>query len=227
MAQRSDQVGAREPRPRPLAIAVIATAMLGGSCTLQSVFSEQAEPTQAQIEKTLEPLTTGRSQDERTRLFGAVEEFAKQKVHLAAQMQPFHLGFGVLLLAAYGFSLLFGLRTLKFFRQAPAQLSLSSLCVIIARAAVAAVDVAQAQKLRPAMVAFAKVAQPPPGSELSPAAAAQLIDATAVAIGWGAVALELARAIVVCALFTVAWRYFQRRDVVAFFERRSPAGPLE
>lgn len=228
MATPSDHVRARDPRPKPLAIAVIATAMLGGSCTLQSMVVGQASaPTQAQIEQTLEPLAAGRSPDERARLLGVVEEFARQKVSLAAQLQPFHLGFGVLLFASYAFAFLFGLRALKFAREAPAQLSLASLFVIIARAAVAAVDVAQAQKLRPMMVAFAKVAQVPPGGALSPAEAAQVVDAAAIAIGWSAVALELGRAIVVCALFTVAWRYFQRSNVIAFFERRSPAGPLD
>lgn len=229
MMQPSGGARPREPKPRPLVLAVMLISVLGGSCTLQTMFAGEAEPpSQAQIEQALRqmaPLTSERNSEEQAHMVGAFLEFARHQVRLAAHLQPFHVGFGILLVASYAFAFLFGLRALSLAREAPSQLSLASLFALVARVAVAAIDIAQAQKLRPALEGLARATSPPPG--ISPEEAARMIQAVGAAFAWGAVAFEAARAIAVCALFSAAWRYFQRPDVVAYYDRHSPADPFE
>ncbi len=228
MMEPSGGARAREPKPKPLILAVMLVAIVGGSCTLQSMKAGEAElPDQAQVEhfiKQMSPLTGARP-EEQAHMTSAFLEFGRRQVRVAASLQPFHLGFGILLIASYAFTFLFGLRALSLAREAPRQLSMAALFALVARVAVAAIDVAQTQKLRPALTELASATSPPPN--LSPADAAQMIQATSAAFSWLAVAFEMSRALAICILFSVAWRYFQRPDVVAYYDRHSPAEPLD
>lgn len=229
MTEPSGEARAREPKPKPLIIAVMLVAIIGGSCTLQTIAAGEAQPpSQAQVElalKQMGPLTRTRGPEEQAQMASAFLEFTRRQVRVATSLQPFHLGFGIVLIATYAFAFLFGLRALALAREAPSQLSLAALFALIARVAVAAIDVAQAQKLRPAWIDLAKATSPPPG--FSPEQAAQMIQAAGAGVGWIAVAFEMTRAFAVCVLLSAAWRYFQRPDVVAYFDRHSPADPLE
>jgi hypothetical protein len=220
MTPGAEPFRAREPRPKPLTLAVMIVSVLGGSCTLQSMIAER--PSQEQIAQMVEPIAGAQDAEVRARMIRGFDDFAAESQRVASQLQPFHVGFGVFLIACYAFAFLFGLRSLNFARESPRQLALASLLVLVARVAMASVDVAQAQKLRPSIAALAQKAGPAP--EPSQVEALRWV---ANAFGWTTVAFQLALALAVCALFTVSWRYFQRPDVLAYFERKSPPDPLD
>ncbi len=217
----------RAPNPKPLLAVLMGVAFFGGSCNVQKVLGpDQDLPTEQELARRLGDI----AQEPETgpKLVEAARAMLAEQARVAQRYHPYALVFGLALVTLYSFTFVFGLRAWSFAHGAARPLSKVALLVLPARVAMAAVDLAAAQALEPAtratVLAFGQAqrsaAVPPEQAE----AAAQLLSRVAP---WVTLAAELGTTLFVCLLFQFAWRYFQRPDVTAYFEKMAGPPPAE
>jgi len=217
----------REPNPRPLLIVLLIVGFFGDSCALQSVIGASGQkPTEQDVSKYLSE--RGLLPEDPAAAAGATgsaRTFLEEQSRVLERYQPYATGFGLLLVAAYTFVLVFGVRAYHWAPGSAKALAKVAILVLPARVAIAAVELADARALQPAMhQLFLAVAQ---GQKTKLAT-----DQEAVALQifgnvapWLLVAVPAATALIVCVLFQQASRYFQKPEVLALFERKAPPDP--
>lgn len=216
-----DAAPRRAPSPRPFLIVLMVVAFFGGSCTVQKMMGPARDtPSEEEISKLLAAETDG---EERDRLVSATRAMIEEQARVAERFHPYAVVFGLALVTLYSFAFVFGLRAYHFAAGAPKPLSRISLLILPARVAMAAVDLASAKALEPATRRMASAFTTAQRPELPPEQAQAVAQAVTDAAPWFAVAIQVASAVAVLVLFHSAWRYFQRPDVVAFFEKKAPA----
>ena len=207
----------RLPRPKPLIAALLFVAFFGGSCTVQKVLGPAETPSDQEIGRLLESYVP--DAEARPKLVAATQTMLVEQARVRERFQSFATLFGLALLTLYSFTFLRSLRAWSFAADAARPLSKVAMLVLPARVAVAAVDLATAKALEPATRAMATVfAQAQPAAV--PADQAEAVSrALTAAAPWAMASIDLGSAVAVCVLFHFAWRYFQRPDVVALYER--------
>ena len=70
---------------------------------------------------------------------------------------------------------------------------------------------------------FARALAEAQPTKLPPEQAQAVAQAMHTLAPWFTIGFEVLSALVVCALFQYAWRYFQRPEVIEYFERRTPS----
>ncbi|MGC4122354.1 MAG: hypothetical protein QM765_48790 [Myxococcales bacterium] len=207
----------RNPNPKPLLAVLMGIALFGGSCTVQQIIGTSAE---AKADKDLAALLSDADKDpeQGAKVFAAMETMAAEQTRVFQRFRPYTTVLGLVLATLYSFAFLSGMRAWNFVPGALAPLSKVAVLILPSRVALAAVDLATAKALEPAAMAFgatlaqAQKSTPPDQFEA-------LTRTLAQTASW----LSLGTALVVCAIFHFAWRYFQRPDVVAYFDKM--AGP--
>jgi hypothetical protein len=210
-------------------IAVMGVACMGGLFTMQKMIGPVLEegrepPTDKELTRFLgEPDASVEAQ---ARFVAAARGLFDEQVRVADRFHGYQVGFGLALASLYSLAFVFGLRAFNRGPGVARPLSTVSLLVLPARVAVAAVDIASARALGPAArsvaEAYAQV-QPP---QLPVDQVKLVTDAVSDVAPWMVLGVQVGAALAVCALFQYAWRYFQRPEVVAFFDTpRTPPAP--
>ncbi len=208
----------RKPNPRPVLAILMGVAFFGGSCSMQKVMG----PTRPSDSDVVRSLGFGEGQPppvlaEAAKALVAAQTRAAERFHGAQSV------FGVLLVAAYSFAFVFGLRAWHHAPNAAGPLSKIALGVLPLRAAVAAIDVSVAQVLTGPTRQFARALAEAQPTKLPPEQAQAVAQAMDALAPWFTIGFEVLSAVLVCALFQYAWRYFQRPEVIDYFERRTPS----
>ncbi|HEY3449273.1 MAG TPA: hypothetical protein VGK67_23155 [Myxococcales bacterium] len=212
----------RTPNPKPLLAVLMGVAFFGGSCTVQKMLGPAREtPSDQEVARLLGD--SAKEPESGPKLIAAAQAMVSEQIRVGQRYHPYAMVFGLVLVTLYSFAFVFGLRAWNFAHGATGPLAKVAVLVLPARVAVAAVDLAAAKALEPAtqamVVAFAqaqKAAVPPEQAE----AVTRMMSQAAP---WVTLSLEIGSALFVCVLFQVAWRYFQRKEVVAYFDKM--AGP--
>lgn len=203
----------RPPNPKPLLAVLMVVAFFGGPCTVQTMVGPSGEvPSDQEIatllgEAAKDPVAG-------PRLVAATQAMVTEQAHVAQRFHPYAMVFGLVLVTLYLLAFVFGLRAWNFAYGALGPLSKVSLAVLPARVAVAAVDLATSMALQPAGFEFAK-------------AQADQLQSLTRALAQVAPWVTVTSALAVCALFQFAWRYFQRADVVAWYDKAAGPPPEE
>lgn len=217
----------RKNNAKRFAILLSVIALFGGPCTLQSVIGGPAKvPSQEEFAAVLEKsgaLANSGGAAATEELVAASHELLTEQVRVQNNLRPVSMAFGGFLVMAYSLVFVFALRAARFAPAGAKLLSFAALLVLPARVAVAAIDLAIARKLQPAMAKAANtIAQL--GDHGIPAADLERVSATVGnATGWTVFVVQAAWALVVVLLFSQAWRYFARPEVQALY----PSPPEE
>jgi len=217
----------REPNPRPLLMLLMTVAFLGDSCALQKVVGVTGEkPSEQEVAKLLAergglPEDPEAARRVTTLSYALVE--AQERV--GERFRPYETGFALLLVAAYTFVLVFGVRAYGWAPGSARGLARVSIFVLPARVAVAAVDFASTRALGPATRDLTIALTASQKTPLPADQAAQVQEAIGNLAQWVPVALQIAMALFVCILFQQASRYFQKAEVLALFDRKAPPEP--
>ncbi|MBI5545148.1 MAG: hypothetical protein HY901_14760 [Deltaproteobacteria bacterium] len=211
----------RPPNPKPLIVAVMTVAFFGGSCTVQEMLGSERElPSQQEVAKLLgEPAS--QETEAGTRLVAASMAMIQEQTRVTKRFQPFTTVLGFVLVSLYSFAFVLGLRAFAFAPGAAKPLSTVAVLVLPARVAFAAVDLATAQALEPAIRAMAAAYAEANSGQVPAEEAAKVATLVTEGAPWLMVLAQVGSALLVCVLFHYAWRYFQRPEVLAFFERQS------
>lgn len=213
--------GPRTPNPKPLLVVLIGVAFLGNTLALTRALSPvPVVPSQEQIAKALAPVVPAGETSKR--LVAALTPIFEEEVRVFIRYRPYADAFAFLLAAVYSFVFVFGLRAFVFAPGGAKPVSFVALLVLPVRVAVAAVDVAQVRALQPAAKALALSVSELAAHDVPAEDAQALIQMAGNAAPWVLGALAL----LVCALFHFAWRYFQRPDVTQYFENRGGTPPV-
>ena len=208
---------------------VLTVAFFGDSCALQKVVGMAGEkPTEQDIGK----LLSGRGglpeePEAARRLTTKTVAFLEAQRRVGERFGAYETGFALLLVAAYSFVLVFGVRAWRWARGSAKALARAAIFVLPARVAVAAVDFATIRALAPATRELALASTDAQKTQLSPEQVAALQQAVGDTAPWVLVAAQLALALLVCVLFQQASRYFQKPEVLALFDRKAPPEPDE
>lgn len=216
------------PNPRPLLAVLLGVAFLGSSCQVQKIFAPPEAPSEQAVAKQLADLgqvTPGDPAGERA--ISAGTALLAEQVHVAKRFRPYAAPFALALAIAYGFVVALGLRAWGRMPGAARPLAIACLAVLPARVAIAAIDLATTEALGPATAGFARALADLQAGALPADQAAAVIRAFTELAPRVSIALQLGLAVLVCALFHYAWRYFQRPEVTALLEppRNPSAGP--
>ncbi|MFN7133597.1 MAG: hypothetical protein ACK4N5_16085, partial [Myxococcales bacterium] len=184
-------------------------------------------PTRAEFEKVLKEreaqLAAKLTPDAIDRLYPVLTDIAAVMV----RFRRFSVPFGLALLALYTSVIVVAMRALQFAPFSPQRLSFLSLLVLPARVAVAAVDLAENRALAPLLrTALSEVVTVMEREGAGAAATEELqrtMSAVVDLVTFGMIGWDAVTALAVCVLFTVSWRYFQRPEVVEWYELRVPA----
>ncbi len=218
---------AREPRPRPLIYTLLLLSFFGGTCSIQRSLGPQGElPSKIEVGKTLQErgaLPAEMSESDKQSYVDASYNLMEEKARQEKRFQPFLVAFGLALAAAYSYVLVCALRARIFLPGSASQLSFAALLALAPRVSVAAVDTAIAQNLQGAAARLTE--QLIQVTQLAGVPAPAMGD-LANTVGWSMVAAEIISTVLICLLLTYAWRYFQRPEVAAYFEKRAPQVPL-
>jgi hypothetical protein len=217
----------RKDNARRFALLLSVIALFGGPCTLQGLVGGPAKvPTQEEFASVFEKsgaLAGTRDAAANQKVIASSHGLLAEQVRIQNNLRPVSMAFGGLLVVAYSLVFVFGLRAARFAPGGAKLLSFAALLVLPARVAVAAVDLAIARKLQPAIARAAKtLAQV--GDQRIPAADLERI-ATSVgnSAGWTVFVAQAAWALAVVLLFSQAWRYFGKPEVQAMY----PSPPEE
>jgi hypothetical protein len=214
---------AREPNPKPLIIALMVVAFFGGSCTVQKMMGAPAEiPDEQQVAKMLENqgLKEQVPPEMHDDLVGAFHGFLEDQIRQTRSLRSFTIAFGIFLAAAYSFVLVFGTRALAWAPGSARGMSVVSFVVLPARVAMAAIDVAIARNLQPAMERLAQTMALASQRGAPEAEAAHVAEVVGRMASWMLLGWQAFLALAVCLLFFFAHRYFQRTEVHEYFDRR-------
>ncbi|HCF57422.1 MAG TPA: hypothetical protein DFS52_05445 [Myxococcales bacterium] len=217
----------RKENAKRFALLLSVIALFGGPCTLQSVIGGPAKvPSQEEFASAFEKsgaLASAGDAAANEQLLASSHELLAEQVRVQNNLRSVSMAFGGLLVLAYSLVFVFGLRAARFAPAGGKLLSFAALLVLPARVAVAAIDLAIARKLQPAIARAANnIAQL--GDHGIPAADLERITATVgQATGWTIFIVQAAWALVVVLLFSQAWRYFAKPEVQALY----PSPPEE
>ena len=142
----------RAPNPRPLILALMAVSFLGASCSIQKMTTREV-PDEVDVQKMLG--LEGQGAEAVGAVVKSVRQLFEEEHELESRFKPFLVAFGVALIALYVLTFIIGSRALSLAPRAGRQLGTLCLLVLPARVAMAAVEVATAMNLRPAVRAAA------------------------------------------------------------------------
>jgi hypothetical protein len=218
----------RKPNPRRLVLAILVVAFVSGSCTAQDVLGGGHEvPPQAELERFFKKRAPAEQDSQATeRLASPLHAYLVARSKFAARFEPLVVFFGILLVVAYGATLFFGMRAWRMQPGAAKALSTVSLWVLPTRVAVAAMDLASARSMQPELREIASAWARIPGQPWGPDQADELARNLGDAMVWGSFGLQAAGVLAVCLLFSYAWRYFQRPDIIAALGGKPEKPPM-
>lgn len=209
---------------------MVAVSISGGSCaTSELAANREAVPSRAELQEILDARTQ-QLENKAPLPPEAVDRLHVLLTDMTAVMvrfRRFEVPLSFMMLAMYTAVAVVALRALQFAPNSPQRLSLVALIALPVRVANAAIDIATDRALVPhirgALDELVTIVERE-GVESATAAQYQatartLSDAVEFSlVGWDAVTT-----LAVCVLFTYAWRYFQRPEVIDWFEKRAPA----
>ncbi len=226
LAQIEPQRSSQAKRARLLLLAVMLLAFLGGPCAMQDVFPASVPiPTKAEYIKKLNDTglldQSKASPEEVEAMVDASIAFLKVQQGNRARFATPLAVFSAFLVIAYMALFILGARTWRLGNENAAHLSKAALVALPARVAVAAVELAAAVNLRPALEAlFRQISLKGPID--APVTGDALLEMSSF-LGQSAATAYLAlfwiRTILAVALLYAAHRYFARSEVQALFAR--------
>lgn len=211
---------------------LIGVSLSGGSCAVSELAANREYvPSRAELQEVI---------DARTREAEGAKQLppeAVDRLHVLltdmtavlVRFRRFEVPFSLMMLLAYTAMAVVSMRALQLAPDSPRRISFVALIALPVRVANAAIDIATDQALIPhirgALTELVSVLETEGAGE---AAAAQY-EATAQMLGdavqFSLVGWDAATTLAVCLLFTYAWRYFQRPEVVDWFEKHPAAPP--